>query len=207
VATEIRSLSEKSDNIRLIVENAEGKMFLFSYDRDYVKQTTSHTIREVGSQEYLRLKFQSVWTATTRSGTLEEAAKHPELMEKTDLSFEFATAGDGILAGGNFGLWNDVQTQREWRTRLRSMLAPQFLEELEIMWANGFFASAFGTSYAEPVRFVVYRPDCGGSENLRVEPAPPDCDFDKKFGFRCSDKQKARAEKALAAKPPSTRFY
>lgn len=207
VATEIRSLSEKSDKIRMIVESAQGQKFLLTFERDYVKQTTSHEIREVGGQEFLRLRFQSPWTATTRTGTLEEGAKHPELIEKTDFSFEFATAGNGILAGGDFGLWNDMQNQREWRTRLRSMLAPQFLEALEIMWSNGFFASSVGNTFAEPVRYVVYRPDCGAPDDLRVEPALPDCDFDKKFGFPCSDRQKARADRALNAKPPSTKLY
>jgi hypothetical protein len=206
VATQISVNSEKLDRTRTIVENAQGKRFLLTHETDYVKQTTSNEIREVGGHEFLRMKFSSLWTAITRSGTIEEAEKHPELLKRTDLPFEFTTAGNGILAGDNFGLWDDLETQREWRTHLRTMVTPQFLEELEIMWANGFLASAVGDRFAEPVRYVVYRPDCPAPE-LRVEAAPPDCAFDKKFGFECSDKQKARAEKALAAKPPSTKYY
>jgi hypothetical protein len=206
IATEISTYSEKLDRTRTIVQNAQGERFLLTYESDYEKQTTSHEIREVGGREFLRMKFSSLWTAITRSGTIEEAKKHPELLKRTDLRFEFTTAGNGVLAGDNLGLWDDLETQREWRARLRTMVTPQFLEELEIMWANGFLASAVGDRFAAPVRYVVYRPDCPAPE-LRVEAVPPDCDFDKKFGFECSDKQKARAEKALAAKPPSTKYY
>jgi hypothetical protein len=115
VATQISVNSEKLDRTRTIVENAQGKRFLLTHETDYVKQTTSNEIREVGGHEFLRMKFSSLWTAITRSGTIEEAEKHPELLKRTDLPFE--------------------------------------------------------------------------------------------FGFECSDKQKARAEKALAAKPPSTKYY
>lgn len=206
VVTEISSNSEKLDRVRTIAEDAQGTRFLLTYETDYVKQVTFHEIRQIGGQEFLRLQFWSPWTATTRAGTIEEAHKHPELLQRNDLRFEFTTAGNGVLAGGNFGLWYDVQSQREWRTRLRSMISAQFLEQLEIMWANGFLTSAVGNRFAEPVRYVVYRPDCPSAE-LRIEPAAPDCAFDKKLGFPCSDDQKARAEKALAVKPPSTTFY
>jgi hypothetical protein len=204
VATTITQAAEDHSKTTTLLRSTAGKLFVFSYDRDYRKQVAVHEIRI--DREFIRFKFFLPWTATTQAGTIEEGQKHPELLD-APTRFEFSVAGGGTFAGSSLAGWEDPRSQREWRSHLRSMLAPQFLEAVETMQSEGFFVTSLGSGHAELVRWILYRVECDATSDLKVEPATPDCDFDSSAGFDCSEKQKVREEKATSTKPPLTTPY
>jgi hypothetical protein len=200
VVTEIRRGSGSAGQTILLVENAQGDRFLFTNDRDDGKHADVYEIRDIAGHEFLRVTLFTTFPDTARSKVTGAGNTHPVAPEP-EVRFEYAAGSNGLV-GGFSSHWRDPDTGREWRSRIRSMLAPQFLESLEILYSSGFIhttASRFESLLLDP---IMYRNHCA-APTLASTPIPGDCAFDKKFGFACAVKQLERAGKARAAQEPT----
>jgi hypothetical protein len=130
---------------------------------------------------------------------LEQAKKAPQLLN-SDVPFEISGPGNTRVSGIE-SHWRDPATARDWRVRIRQMITPLFLEQLEIADSSGLFSEPILSSLHDILmQFVLYRTSCDSPANLHVAPAIPDCGFDKDFGFACSEDQLKRAEAAASEK-------
>jgi len=207
VVTTIHGLSDTLITSKVLLQDEHGTRFLLSWDRDYVHQTSIREIRQVGGTEYLRYTLFLPFSARTRSATQAEAREHPELSNDKNAKFELGTAGNSSISG-TVDFWKDAPTAREWRSRARMMLSPSFLDSLEYLETLGVFRRAdFPDLDAILIPLILYRTDCDAKTELVQVALPPDCAFDKKFGFDCSDQQKERAEKYAAQTPAVTKSY
>ena len=206
-ATIIRRDAGDHDGTTALIEDSHGNRFVFKWEREYVHQTSSREIRELRNNEFVRYTLWLPFTARTRKATSDQAHAHPELMDDKNSRFELAASGNAVISG-ILEHWKDVQTAREWRSRIRSMLTPSFLESLEVMETAGLFRvpDLLDLDYLL-LPHLLYRTECEPRMGLQVKFAVADCGFDKRFGFDCSDKQRERVEKAAAATPPLARPY
>jgi hypothetical protein len=199
--------SEVMDSVKILIQDPKSGRFLLSWDRDFVRQTSIREIREVGGTEFVRYTLFLPFTARTRTATQEQARTHPELMNDKNGRFELSTAGNSSISG-TVDFWKDAETAREWRTRARAMLSPPFLDWIETMETAGLFRQPSLVDLDSILMpLLLYRTDCASTPEYVVTTLVPDCAFDKKFGFECSDKQKERAEKYAAETPPATKPY
>ena len=201
--TRIQNLTEADDKTVVLVRTAEGRRFIAIHEWNYETQVSYSEIRDQRSGDFLRLSVTYPYATRTRSSTLELAKKNPKLVS-SDIPFEITVPGNARLSG-NESHWRDPATAREWRTRVRQMVSPMFLEDLEIIDSSGLFSDPMLSSLHQfLLQFVLYRTSCD-SASLRIDPAVPDCSFDKEFGYGCSEGQLQRA-KAVAGEMATGRY-
>ena len=88
------------------------------------------------------------------------------------------------------------------------MLSPQFLDSLELMETAGVFrVPGFPDIDAIVMPLVLYRTECELKTHLVNTALAPDCAFDAKFGFNCSDEQKEQAAKYKGELSPKAKPY
>jgi hypothetical protein len=197
--TQIQLLSEKNDKTVLLILASSGDRLIATRERSFEKQTSYSEIRDERSGEFLRVSLTFSYPTRTRSSTLELAHKNPQL-QASELPFEITGPGNSKLSGIE-AHWRDPGTARGWRTRIRQMVSSTFLEELEIVDSSGLFSEPILFGLHEVLmQFILYRTSCDSTVALRVDPAIPDCGFDKDFGFPCSEQEQKRAAAAMEAK-------
>jgi hypothetical protein len=184
------------DSDILLVDDRGHGLLLLETQANYPTQTIWYVISDATRKAFFRATFKLPYTAKTRAGTLAEAHANPALqMMPTLLTLET-----------NGGEWPSVDTDlREWKRlrELRHSIRPTIpfflLEGIERM-RGSLFATVSGDMYYSVVgRFAVY--DTTGDTKLDLEEVTvePACDFDKSFGYPCSDKQLAAIKRSLAA--------
>jgi hypothetical protein len=199
--TQIQQLTEKDDKTVVLIRTASGDRLIATHDWNYQTQVSYSEIRDERSGEFLRATFTYPFATRTRSSTLDQAKKNPQLLT-SEVPFEITARGNGRLSG-IASHWKDAATAREWRFRLRQMVTQTFLEELEVVDSSGLFSEPLLSSLHEFVMtYVLYRTSCDATVGLRVSPAVPDCGFDKDFGSPCSEEQQTRAKTAGESKKP-----
>lgn len=204
--TVITQMGEERLSVVGLVLDQKGQRFLLSSDYDFVHQRSSKELRLTDGKEFLRYTMSMPFTSKTLTATMAEAHAHPELIID---SGGFVFSGPGNLQfNGAVNFWDDPATAREMRKRVRAMVQPSFVEALEILQSSGLFRFADLREYEIITPMILYRTECeSGVPELVDELRPPDCSFDDRFGFPCSEKQKARAETLLSAKPPMAKGY
>ncbi len=199
--TRVQSLSEADDKTVVLIRTASGAHFIATHEWNYETQLSYSEIRDERSGDFLRLSVKYPYATRTRSATLDLAKKNPKLVS-SDIPFEISAPGNARLSGIE-SHWRDPATAREWRTRVRQMLSPAFLEDLEILDSSGLFSDPMLSSLHQfLLQFALYRTSCDAASALTVAPATPDCSFDKEFGYGCSEEQLDRAKTAGEKKTP-----
>jgi len=205
--TVINSLSDTQQVNKALVQDASGGRYILGWVRDFVHQTSTREIVQVGGTEYVRYTLFLPYSAKTRVATQKEAHEHPELMNDKNARFELSTAGNASISGiADF--WKDPATARDWRSRARLMISASFLDAIEYMETVGLFRRAdFPDFDAIVMPLILYRTECEARDDLISTALVPDCGFDAKFGYECSDKQKDRADRLAREKPPLAKPY
>lgn len=205
--TVILSLSDKQEFNKALVQDASGSRYVLGWVRDYVHQTSTREIVQVGGTEYVRYTLFLPYSAKTRVATQKEAHDHPELMNDKNAKFELSTAGNASISG-TVDFWKDPATARDWRSRARLMISAGFLDAMEYMETVGIFRRPdFPDLDAIVMPLILYRTDCEAKDDLVSTELVPDCSFDAKFGYKCSEKQKDRADRFAHEKPPLAKPY
>jgi hypothetical protein len=191
----VRHLPNDTDQTVVLAENMLGERFLLTHEKSVRRGTEVYELRQGAGDDFIRVTLSELppnaRAATTTDGALNQTPA------KDRFWFEYTTAGNG-RASGYPSQWHDRELQRSWRTRLRSILAPQFLEQLEILQVSG-FVLAIGPGFASVlVENIMYRARCAPPV-LRTVSLPGDCRFDQRFGLGCSDEQQRHAAQASAA--------
>lgn len=199
--TQIQRLSEKDDLTIALIRTVTGDELVAKHEWNYETQVAYTEIRDIRSNEFLRVTSKYTYATKTRTATLEQVSKSPQTMTP-DVPFEITGPGTSRLSGIE-SHWRDPATAREWRSRVRQMISPMFLEELEIVDSSGLFSEpALPALHETLMQYVLYRTSCDSMANLHVDPAVPNCDFDKSFGYPCSEVQEKRVSAAKAARTP-----
>lgn len=197
--TEIQRLSEPDDITVVLIRTSDGDELIAKHEWNYEKQISYREIRDLRSDEFLRVTTTYSYSTRTRTATLQQARKSPQSIAQ-DAPFEITGPGNSRLSG-IYSHWGDPVTAREWRTRIRQMISPAFLEKLERVDSTGLFSEPILSALHELVmQYLLYRTSCDSTANLRVDAAVPDCGFDKNFGYPCSEDQEKRAAAAIKAK-------
>jgi hypothetical protein len=129
----------------------------------------------------------------------QEAHLHPELDNAPTI----------VTLDTNGGKWEAVETEwqttdrlHQLRTEVRRSMNPTLLEGIERMRSM-----ALGTDEIEPLAKMVTTYIVHGAEgeinvSLVDTTAAPDCEFDKSFGYACSDRSLERIKKAAEQHRP-----
>jgi hypothetical protein len=191
--TEIFSMPNETEDRRifLLEDNEAGDRVLLTETRDYLRQTDSYEILDLQTKERIAAIVQWPYKSATRNETIEEMRAAPAVDPPITLE------SGGVSVSARESEW-ETPNGRERRSSLRRAATSQFLERLErmrpIIGASGMLTSFC----AALLKFVLYHEACNGP--IRFEPAPPDCDFDAAFRYKCSDAQKARVRQAAESK-------
>jgi hypothetical protein len=195
--------SEVRDGVQVLIRNALGTRFIVTRTGDYEHQRSTYEIRDLETKDVLRVQYSKPFTSKTRTATIEEAHKSPALMD-ADQPFEISTTSDATVTG-LYSHWRDPETARRWRSQIRQMLTPDFIEQLEIMQSSALFDAPLLEAIDKLLmQYVLYRTDCQVPSQLHVQLIVPDCKFDAAFGYACSDKQTERASNAAEKKLATT---
>jgi hypothetical protein len=81
------------------------------------------------------------------------------------------------------------KSRRALTAQIRETLDPHFLESLELMRFGGLRSSNAASPFYDTLGNVIFHGECAAPENAHEAEEPPDCGFDKAFGFACSDAQ------------------
>jgi len=191
--------SEIRDGAQILIRNASGVRFVVTRTGDYEHQRSTYEIRNLDTKDVLRVQYSKPFTSKTRAATIKEAHENPALMD-ADQPFEISTTSDATVTG-LYSHWRDPETARRWRSQIRQMLTPDFIDQLEIMQSSGLLDTPLVEAIDKMLmEYVLYRTDCQVPNQLHVQLVVPDCKFDGAFGFSCSDKQAERASAAAEKK-------
>lgn len=180
-------------DIVLVDDRGHGLLLLQS-QTDYQTQTAWYAITDAKGKALIRASFKLPFTAKTRAGTLAEAHAQPSLQMLPAL----------LTIETNGGEWRSVDTDlqdwvrlRELRHAIRPTIPFFLLEGIERMRGSLFASTSALAYYGLVGRYAVY--DTTDEQKLELEEitAEPACDFDKSFGYPCSDKQLAAIKKSL----------
>jgi hypothetical protein len=182
--TEIGRGDDDTDETHVLVTDVVHGRYILERLSAFADQKVSFTICDVGRKEYATAAFKLPFAAKTREGVLRESAQHVEL--------KFVPTPLTLTTNG------DWERLRQTRYLVRRTVPLNLLEAVERMRGT-VFATAIGSAFYSVVgRYLVYQ---DGEEGFKVEmvPAPPDCDFDKSFGYPCSDRQRKRVDAGAKA--------
>lgn len=178
------------DRDSLLYRSADGDPLVLEEVLSYATRSTENSIRNVKGDARVTVRYKMPFTGRTRDEVLAEARQHPELWGTNSEQAEI------ITNGGSFRISDDEFTApAELRKKLRQVIPFDLLETIERTTSTLFSTEAAMILRLQIVDLVVYRSQCG-AEPATVTQSVPDCDFDKQFGFPCSDKQLARVRQA-----------
>lgn len=187
-----RSSEELSHSIVLVDDNGHGRI-LMENTYTYADQRVSYQISDVQRKDWVRAWFRMPYTATTRTQTREQSAASPQL-GMTPVLIHLETIG-GTWSGLESEL-DEWQRLREIRHSIRPTISFYVLEAIERM-RGALFSSADASTYEQMIaQYVVFQSDHEAILEVEEVPAPPACDFDKSFGFACSEAQLGRIKAA-----------
>jgi hypothetical protein len=198
----VRTSDDRDHEIALVLDRGYGKVIL-ERDHSFAKQLVIHRITDPKRETYIESRFGQPFTSTNRADTLEEARQHPELVDVPVTMTLSTNGGEWTGLETNWREWGEL---REVRRRVRASLSFSLLEAIERM-RDSVFATRVGDGfYLLVAKYALYDPPERAPSKLILESAIPDCDFDKSFGYPCSEKQLKRAA-ASAKENVRPRFY
>ncbi|MGK2857449.1 MAG: hypothetical protein ACSLFQ_09600 [Thermoanaerobaculia bacterium] len=189
-----------------------GDELVLENSTDYNSKTMEWTIRNVKGDAWITARVTLPFSGTTEAEALAEFQNTETRIFKLmrpDLEFET-----------NAGSWKGSETEwagdarLEITKQLRIATSFDLLETIERSVDSAFVnMQVVGIdvddemTYEEPLilQYLLYRPRCGRNAS-KAEFAVPDCDFDERFGFPCSEKQLSRAKTAEEAGEAPERY-
>lgn len=191
-ATIVPRWTESWNRTVVTFESESGDRLLLENVTDYEARTTEWRIGDLRGDDWIALRIPLPFSGKTQSEAFAEAdATRMQIFRLGRDELEFETKA---------GKWqgSEAAWQGEGRVTLtrdlRRSISFELLETIERV-ADVVFA--IGPAHGERLIFeyLLYRPLCA-SDKVRAVEAVPDCTFDARLGFPCSEKQLERASKA-----------
>ena len=196
-ATIVPRWTESWDRIVVIFESESGDRLLLENVTEYEARTTEWRIGDLRGDDWIALRLPLPFSGRTRREALAEAdATQMQIFRlgRDELEFETKTG----KWRGSEAAWKGEE--RVTLTRdLRRSISFELLETIERV-ADVAFAIESAHGERMILEYLLYRPLCA-SDKVRAVEAVPDCAFDARLGFPCSEKQLKRAKKAAEPDP------
>jgi hypothetical protein len=180
-----------------LLEEGSGARMTLSDTSDYLAQTNVLEITDLETKDVARVTVRFPYKSATMKETIAEARAHPDL-ESIDLPTTIEV--NGVSAHAKESEWLSERHARAARSSLRRAGSAAFLERLERLRPIAADRELM-LFCIHLLRHVLYDAPC--EEELQAQEAFGDCSFDASFGHPCSERQKQRIEKAVAAGEPS----
>ena len=201
--TEIIRLSDTFDENTLLVHDRDHGQFLMEARTQYSDQIVTYAITDVKRKAFVRSSFRTPFTSRTRVETLQEARRSPQVMSAPAIVTVTTNGGDWASIGTDLNEWS---TLRRLRHQIRPTTDPFILEALERM-RGSVLALPFGSTFYTMVAiYVLYDAKDPVTVSVRQHDQPPACDFDKSFGYPCSEAQLAMIKKLAEEGSSRTRY-
>lgn len=196
--TAIHDLTEeKFENVILVRDPEHGDVLLRQV-HDFAANASTRRISDVKERTFVEAVLPGApFAAKTFSETIREAREHHQL---------FALTPSRVTIRTNGGEWTDIDTQhtdpqtlRALRHRIRPTIDFFLLEAIERMRT-----SLFQTTHGDPYRdllatYVLYDSTAPAATPVKAVMQPPNCDFDKSFGYPCTAEQWKKVRAAAEA--------
>ncbi|MEA2570738.1 MAG: hypothetical protein QOI24_2739 [Acidobacteriota bacterium] len=157
---------ERTENTVLIEDETQHERFIYRSGFDPVKKRSLIEFSEDSGKQFIRRVY-DVDFATP-------------VMTFEAPSFSLRVTGADL---------KQPKSRRALTSQIRETLEPHFLESLELMRFGGLRTSNAASSFYDTLGTVLFHGECAPPENAHEVEEPPDCGFDKAFGFPCSDAQ------------------
>jgi hypothetical protein len=180
---------EVSENLVLIEDETLHERFIYRQRFDLAKKRSLEEFSDDTGKKFIRRSYDVDIAASSKTlpDLLSEARENPKIYELTPLVM--------LLEAPSFSSkvteaeLKQPKSRRTLIARLRETLEPHFLESLELMRVGGLPAARAISGFYDSLGDVVFHGECAAPENAHEVQEPPDCGFDKAFGFPCSDAQ------------------
>ena len=185
---------EKIGEVILIRDPGHGDLILEHATTPNPGRSFSR-ISDVKKRTFIEVSMVSPLTSKTLSGMFREAHANPEIWTNTSALMTIATNG---------GEWRTTETAlkeeaeaRRLRHEIRPTIDVYLLEAIERMRGT-FFSVSDGHAYGLLVAPVLLYDSAVAATPASREDVtrPPACDFDKSFGYGCSEAQWKRIREA-----------
>lgn len=201
----VRMSEEKDENYVLIRDQGHGD-FVMSKVWTFENQRSVSRLNDIKNRSFIQASYVLPLVSETRSATMAEARADASLLEVRSV---FTLETNGGRWEGLEKDWDDPGRLRQLRHQLRQTLDFSLLEAMERMRGTLFLTDSGDYFYSMVCKFAVY--DTTGEDTQQKAGDPsndvaPDCDFDKHFGFPCSEKQLERLKKAAAEQKTLDRY-
>jgi hypothetical protein len=203
--TAVTEVSDGGDsNILLVVDKMTDERFAMVRTFDIANHRSVVQIRDIAGKKFVSRSYPLPSAAKTREELQDELRSNPALFEVADPILTIETPSFAYTARASE--LTGTQSSGRWLSDLRQSLDPSFLEGLERMRSR-LFVSKNGLTFYDTLGRYLFHGTCEASE-ATIEAAPefPDCNFDKGFGYPCTDKQLERVSKAKDEKRDLTRY-
>jgi hypothetical protein len=194
VATEVIRYSEASNENYVLASDQGHGDFVLRKIWTFKDQVSALRVSDIKDRTYIQASYKYPFSSTTRTATLEEGRRNPQIMEVGTL---VRIETNGGRWDGTEHDWDDGIRLRDFRHQLRQTIDFSLLEAVERMRGTLFATEIASWFYSPLCKYAVYDAnDEGGASTVKVREIAPDCAFDAHFGFECSEKQLARVKKA-----------
>jgi hypothetical protein len=197
-ATVVIRMSEERDEEFVLIHDEGNGDYILSKVWTFSDQLTTSRLSDIKGRTFIQVSYKLPLIATTRTETLAEARKNPD---NTDVPALLTLETNGGRWQGLERDWQSASRLRDFRHQVRQTIDFSLIETMERMRGTLFATDEGSFFYTTVCRFALYDIDLGDTEppaTVEGTSAAPDCSFDKRFGFPCSEKQLARIEKADA---------
>jgi hypothetical protein len=157
---------ERTENTVLIEDETQHERFIYRTGFDPVKKRSLIEFSDDSGKKFIRRSYDAGLAAPVMT------------FEAPSFSLKVTEAEVRL-----------PKSRRALTSQIRETLEPHFLESLELMRFGGLRASNAASSFYDTLGDVVFHGECAPPENAHEVEEPPDCGFDKAFGFPCSDAQ------------------
>ncbi|HEY0157441.1 MAG TPA: hypothetical protein VGF28_09170 [Thermoanaerobaculia bacterium] len=195
--------SERLDETWLLVSDVGLGRSILHTRHFYEDQSVVYEMSDVTRKDYIRTSFTMPYTAKTRSGMLREARNSPTVGMLPALLTITTPGGEWRSVDFEAAEW---QRLRELRASIRPTVSFSLIESAERMRGSLFAISAGRIFYDFVAKYLVYQTSDDTSFALEQVYADPSCDFDRSFGFPCSDEQQTRVKAAAKAGSELTHY-
>lgn len=191
-ATRMSQWTEAWDRGTVVFESEHGDRLLLEDEADYDARILEWRIRDWKGDDFIAMRVPLPFSGTTQTEAFAEA-------DATRMQI-FTMSRDEIEIETKAGTWKGSEAAWNGEARaaltrdLRRSISFELLETIERVAESGFAIEA-ARGHRSMLEYLLYRPVCG-AESIRVTESVPDCAFDARLGFPCSEKQRERAKKA-----------
>jgi hypothetical protein len=200
VVTEITRMVTKDDEdadlISYLFESATGERLIVENNLYYAKSQYELRIRDVRGDSQVTVRFLLPFPGQTRRAFLAETRRNAQLFEYLPDEFTIETRG-GTWSGSRTE-WEKAPRRLELTSEIRRTIPFELLEAIERAKSTLFASNLAGLVRVQLVDFLIYRHACEPGA-VKAAPSLPDCQFDERFGFRCSEAQNKVVKEAVEA--------